>query len=427
MAAIQYPPLDSPSTARTLYTSTPWTDPSGGQWLWSVAKGRWSPVAEASSVTVDTTITDGSTNAVSSNAVFDALALKAPLASPTFTGPVTAANAASGTGAEIYSDSGTGAEIYSNSGTGAYISSNSGTGAYISGEASGTGAEIYSDSGTGAYISSTSGTGAEISSNSGTYHAAFGDTGIDRSFVARLKGAFGWIRGAFTGRIHPPDTLTGDRTWELPDASGTLALTSDIDTFAKLNAISGGNLARTDAGQTFAGAQAFSGQISSSGSTDATNTNNVVNVATNDARYGRFYFAKAASSTVVNNSTALVDVGCEITLPAGTYRVSGMIISNHNTAAGSKLQLTLSASCTVFGCLYRGRASSAITPSTLTAGSVASLAAVETSGTDYHASCQFTVVVTSSTTLKWQQAQNTAHASNSTTAAGAWLMAEKIG
>jgi hypothetical protein len=43
-----------------------------------------------SAATVDQTIIDGSTNAVAGNAVFDALALKAPLASPTFTGTVTA-------------------------------------------------------------------------------------------------------------------------------------------------------------------------------------------------------------------------------------------------------------------------------------------------------------------------------------------------
>jgi hypothetical protein len=42
------------------------------------------------SVTVDQTIIDGSSNAVSGNAVFDGLALKAPLANPTFTGIVTA-------------------------------------------------------------------------------------------------------------------------------------------------------------------------------------------------------------------------------------------------------------------------------------------------------------------------------------------------
>jgi len=42
------------------------------------------------SVTVDQTIIDGSTNAVSGNAVFDGLALKAPIDNPTFTGIVTA-------------------------------------------------------------------------------------------------------------------------------------------------------------------------------------------------------------------------------------------------------------------------------------------------------------------------------------------------
>jgi hypothetical protein len=40
--------------------------------------------------TVDQTIIDGSSNAVSGNAVFDGLALKAPIANPTFTGIVTA-------------------------------------------------------------------------------------------------------------------------------------------------------------------------------------------------------------------------------------------------------------------------------------------------------------------------------------------------
>ena len=46
---------------------------------------------------VDQTIVDGSTNAVSSNAVFDGLALKANLASPAFTGIPTAPTAAVGT------------------------------------------------------------------------------------------------------------------------------------------------------------------------------------------------------------------------------------------------------------------------------------------------------------------------------------------
>jgi len=47
--------------------------------------------------TIDPTPTDGSTNAVQSNGVFDALALKAPLASPALTGAPTAPTATAGT------------------------------------------------------------------------------------------------------------------------------------------------------------------------------------------------------------------------------------------------------------------------------------------------------------------------------------------
>lgn len=52
------------------------------------ARGPQGPAGPAA--TVDQTIIDGSTNAVSGNAVFDGLALKAPIANPTFTGIVTA-------------------------------------------------------------------------------------------------------------------------------------------------------------------------------------------------------------------------------------------------------------------------------------------------------------------------------------------------
>ena len=54
-------------------------------------------LTSASLPTVDQTIIDGSINAVSSNAVFDGLALKANLASPAFTGTPTAPTAITGT------------------------------------------------------------------------------------------------------------------------------------------------------------------------------------------------------------------------------------------------------------------------------------------------------------------------------------------
>jgi hypothetical protein len=82
---------------------------------------------------------------------------------------------------------------------------------------------------TGANISSINGDGAIISTDSGEYHATFGTQGINHSFVARVKGSIGWFRNdEFTARIHPVDTITDDRTYTLPDASGTVALTSQL-------------------------------------------------------------------------------------------------------------------------------------------------------------------------------------------------------
>jgi len=89
--------------------------------------------------TVDATIIDGSANAVAGNAVFDALALKAPLISPSFTTPtlgaatattVTASGVIFTTGASAnISTQGTNAYIYT-AGADAFIAT-SGTNAYI--------------------------------------------------------------------------------------------------------------------------------------------------------------------------------------------------------------------------------------------------------------------------------------------------------
>ena len=164
--------------------------------------------AGGGSGTVDATINDGSTNAVSGNAVFDALALKAPLASPSFTGqlsvtsPSGAFNAVSG-----FAPTGSGINGESNSGAGVYATSTSGSG-------------VYTYSGSGTALVAVTGTS--------TNHATFGDTDINQSFVAREKGAFGWVRGSFTARINPANTLTGDRTYTLPDATGNVPVYTNI-------------------------------------------------------------------------------------------------------------------------------------------------------------------------------------------------------
>ncbi len=80
--------------------STEYTLASG----WRGPAGATGPAG--ASATVDQMIIDGSANAVAGNAVFDALALKSPLASPTFTGTVTATGAVN-TGARVTATRGT--------------------------------------------------------------------------------------------------------------------------------------------------------------------------------------------------------------------------------------------------------------------------------------------------------------------------------
>jgi len=117
------------------------------------------------------------------------------------------------------STSGDGLRAYSASGKAIDASTDSGKGILTS-SVSGSGLEAYSGSSTAIVAASTT----------GTYHAYFGNTGTAQSFVARLRGAFGWIRGAFTGRIVSNNTLTADRTWELRDRDGDIAFTGS-DTF----------------------------------------------------------------------------------------------------------------------------------------------------------------------------------------------------
>ena len=98
-------------------------------------------------------------------------------------------------------------------GYGVYASSNMGNGLIAD-----------SQDGNGALISSNSSNGINVISASGTYHALFGDTASDRSFIARVNGALGWFRGVFTGRIIAPATLAADVTWTLPTTGGNLAI-----------------------------------------------------------------------------------------------------------------------------------------------------------------------------------------------------------
>jgi hypothetical protein len=93
---------------------------------------------------------------------------------------------------------------------------------------------VYGESGSsdGGFFGSIFGTGLSTYTDAGDYHAKFGpSSGDNRSFVARVSGAFGWWRGAFRGFLQAPASITGsDKTWTLPNNTGTVALTTDAMT-----------------------------------------------------------------------------------------------------------------------------------------------------------------------------------------------------
>jgi hypothetical protein len=85
-----------------------------------------------------------------------------------------------------------------------------------------------SDGVPGVAAASDTGAGITSSTNTGDYHSRFGNSGNDRSFVARELGAFGWWRGEYTLKVSAVDALTENRVQRFQDKDGTIALTSDI-------------------------------------------------------------------------------------------------------------------------------------------------------------------------------------------------------
>jgi hypothetical protein len=79
-------------------------------------------------------------------------------------------------------------------------------------------------------INEGAGSGALIQSNTGTYHAEFGNIGSDNAAaIDRVRGSYTFFYNGYKGKIKSSN-ITADRDWTLPNASGTVALTTDITT-----------------------------------------------------------------------------------------------------------------------------------------------------------------------------------------------------
>jgi hypothetical protein len=267
-----------------------------------------------------------------------------------------------------------------------------------------------------------SATFASLTSNSGSSNY----WSISQTGSAYFKGLLTLFGSASTssGRIYfekgdgssgdlYPSTLTGVRYWQLPDASGTIALTSGT--------------------QTFSGAQTFSGQVELTGQA-ATNGTSAMNRALSDTRYLVEKRSFATADQSITNSATLTDsTYLTLTLETGTWEIETLELvgSSSFATAGCRSQLFFTGTTSaIYGTKFRANANNAqplnASPSwTGTAETVNSLSNSPTQSQVVVRRGQY--VVTGSGTLKVQFAQSTATATQTATLfAGSFLRATKI-
>jgi hypothetical protein len=180
--------------------------------------------------------------------------------------------------------------------TGIYIdgdvfTATSGTGTAVVGISnSGIGASFYSQDNYGAVIGSAGGNSLKLTSVSGDYYIECENnfTTIE-SAIERVRGWFVWFYNTFTGRLKTAD-ITANRDWTLPDASGTIALTtSNVSTATALET------SRNIFGIAFNGTANVAG--------DATNTGHFASIPTG-GQAGHFVTLNGTAPTVIAGRSA---------------------------------------------------------------------------------------------------------------------------
>ncbi len=244
------------------------------------------------------------------------------------------------------------------------------------------------------YADSVNGTSLVVAATNADLFAQFAGTGNNNAFVARINGAFGWVRGGYSGSITAAGTLTANRTYTLPDATGTVALLE--------------------------GAQTFTGQVELSGQS-ATNSTSAMTRGLSDARYARSWGAALASGVNSDTNTTTYKTVTELSfaLEVGTYFIECILIHNGNASyatSGCKDRLNFTGTATATGTLYRSfdnATTSSIAPSSVVSRNpIGESAPTNRSQTTWR---QGILTVTAAGTLQVQIAQSVAVAAAFTT------------
>ena len=422
------------ATSITLTTNSASTE-------YTLATGGRGPVGP--SPTVVDAVTNGDANAVSSNAVFDALALKAPLAAPTFTTPVLGAATATtinkltitqpATSATLTIADGKSIAAAGNISTSSDGYIDTGPDGYINTGASGfiqTGPDGWIATGVGGTIQ----TGGPINTAAGgSFTTGTGNlTGPNTSgTIALTSDITGTNSGTNTGdetaariatalNAGTQDTVAADtdRIAIVSPAGGWMLLstlwtwiTGKINTLAKLDAIvADATLARTDAGQTFAGEQAFSSTTRpTSSGTGTPASNSLVTSADVDNK-----FAKVGAYKSVDQTALTASAYNKITFDVEEYDTHGAFASSTFTApvagyVAVTCRLLVSGSTSTDAiAVYKNGAqvkrlmSQNVTTGTLVGGSaVVKVSANDTLEIYYYA--QLSKTITGAATISWVQ------------------------
>lgn len=280
----------------------------------SAAQG---PAGSGSGITVVDAVANGEANAVSSNAVFDALALKAPLISPSFTTPALGVATATSITATTF----TGALV----GNATTSSSTTGNAATVT-----TNANL---------------TGPVTSTGNAT---AIANGAISNAMLA--NGAVANLSGINTGDETAARIATALNAGTQDSAAADtdkLAVTHPAGGWMLLSTLWTWIKAKIDAGMTIAGAQTFSGQVQLAAGQAATDAQSAMSLGLADARYGGptyKIFLQAAISSVTSGS--YTNSAETITVPAGTYQVEAVIIAATTSTSGCYAEFTSSTNFT---------------------------------------------------------------------------------